>query len=642
MLSRITIRNLVIVRTLDLAFSDGMTALTGETGAGKSILIDALGLALGDRADSGMIRAGADKAEVSVDFDLASDSAALAWLEHNDLAADGECLLRRVLVREGRSRAYINGSPATQALLRELGGMLVDIHGQHAHQSLLQAAAQRRLLDAYAGLGAQAREVAQRHKAWREHEHAFAELRGAGGDRASRLDYLRFQIAEMESVVCDADTLRDLENEHARLAHAERLRDESSAVLNALSDEPSLSQSLHRAIQTVGRLAELDAGLDEARELLTSAGIQVDEAAGLLRHYQDRVELDPERLQALDQQLGRLHDLARKHRVDADALGELLQTLQTEVDTLDNTDSRLAQLEQQMQDAERDYRAAAEDLGRARVAAGAKLSARVTDSMQALGMRGGRLTVQVDSDGDRPTASGLDQVSFRVAANPGQAEGALSDVASGGELSRISLAIQVATANCGSVATLIFDEVDVGIGRRDRWSAAAPPGQRTPGAVRHPPATGRLAGTPAVARRQADRRQTDRDQDRYPGRDRADRRDRAHARWRRDHRTDPSPRPGDDRAGPARRLKAARDRPLPHSDVRAGDRIFFCSHKTVAKVCLTRSNGDTRIKCPETRFARRPCPRETVRHRPQSDPTGDSGNWRQRSETACNDTTRVS
>ena len=465
MLSRITIRNLVIVRSLDLDLRRGMTALTGETGAGKSILIDALGLALGEKADSGMIRAGADQAEISVGFDLEDDSPALDWLAQHDLAADGECLLRRVLVRNGRNRAYINGIPTPQALLRELGDRLVDIHGQHAHQSLLHAAAQRQLLDAYAGLRAEVRELAQLYQSWRSTLDQLASLRQAGDDRASRLDYLSYQIRELEDVAIDCDDLADLEAEQARLAHAERLLGDSATVLAALDDdEPSIRSSLDHAGGVLTTLAELDPSLVEARDLLETAGIQIEEAVGVLRRYQDRVELDPERLQQVDAQLGGLHDAARKHRVDPDKLMDLLQRLRDEAQALANADHDLIRLQHAVDETEKAYLNAAARLSTARRKAAEALSGTVTASMQTLGMRGGRLRVACEADNQRPGPSGIDRVTFLVAANPGQPEAPLSDVASGGELSRISLAIQVATANCGSVPTLIFDEVDVGIG----------------------------------------------------------------------------------------------------------------------------------------------------------------------------------
>lgn len=465
MLNRINISNLVIVRALDLAFGRGMTALTGETGAGKSILIDALGLALGDKTDNSMIRAGAAKAEISVSFEPAPDSPAGTWLQKHDLAADGECLLRRVLVRDGRSRAYINGTPTPLALLRELGEMLIDIHGQHAHQSLLQAGAQRQLLDEYAGLRGDVRELTRLFQTWRNAQDEYEKLKQAGQDRANRLDYLMFQIAELDQLVGDSESLQDLEAEQARLAHAERLLGDSSSVLALLGDdEPSIQQSLNHAVHTLSELCELDPALAEARELLETAGIQIAEVASALRHYQDRVELDPERLQQVDRQLGSLHDAARKHRVSPGELAGLLESLRAEAAKLENADNRLAELERAMRDHESAYFAAAEKLSRARRKAAAGLSETVCKSMQELGMKGGSFEISCDAAANRPGAYGLDRVGFLVAANPGQPKAALSEVASGGELSRISLAIQVATVDCGSVPTLIFDEVDVGIG----------------------------------------------------------------------------------------------------------------------------------------------------------------------------------
>ena len=465
MLNRITVKNLVIVRSLELPLRSGMTALTGETGAGKSILIDALGLALGDKADNSMIRVGANKAEISVSFALAQKSPAHHWLQQHDLADDGECLLRRVLVRDGRSRAYINGTPSTQGRLREFAELLIDIHGQHAHQSLLRPAAQRQLLDAYAGQRSAARRVASLYQEWRKSRDEYQALTRAGEDRANRLDYLNFQIAELDGLACDPGSLRALEAEHARLAHADRLLSDSDRLLATLSDdEPSVRQSLDKAAQILSGLATLDPALDETLELLQTAGIQIDEATANLRHYQDGIELDPQRLQQIDDQLGRLHDVARKHRIPPEGLGELLQTLRSEAVALQNADSSLAGLERTLVHQEAAYLEAAQALSSARSAAAGALSRTVTESMQQLGMRGGRFSIVCEAQPENATAHGLDQISFIVAANPGQAEGGLADVASGGELSRISLAIQVATANCGSVPTLIFDEVDVGIG----------------------------------------------------------------------------------------------------------------------------------------------------------------------------------
>ncbi|MCB1802082.1 MAG: DNA repair protein RecN, partial [Gammaproteobacteria bacterium] len=335
----------------------------------------------------------------------------------------------------------------------------------HAHQSLQRSAAQRDLLDEYAGLRGQVRDLGQQHRAWREAADAHAALVSAAADRANRIDYLQFQISEMDGVVIDEEALNELEAEHDRLAHAERLLGESASVVELLSDsEPSLTQSLQHAIRVLNELSRIDPGLAEAQELLTTAEIQISETVSALRHYQDSMELDPERLHAIDERLGRLHDLARKHRIEPAALGELMQRLDAELATLEQADSNLVALQKDVEKHAQAYRDSAQKLSKARIKAAKQLSQTITDSMQTLGMQGGTFRIDVQSDPARHGAHGQDQVQFLVAANPGQQEGALSAVASGGELSRISLAVQVATADCGSVPTLIFDEVDVGIG----------------------------------------------------------------------------------------------------------------------------------------------------------------------------------
>ena len=465
MLTRLTIRNLVIVRELELAFAAGMSALTGETGAGKSIMIDALGLTLGNKTDNGMIRSGCDKAEVSSEFDLSDCPAALQWLEEHDLADEQQCLLRRVLVRDGRSRAYINGTPSPQNLLRELGELILDIHGQHAHQSLLRAPAQRQLLDAYAGLQEQAARTGRDYLAWQEAVKARDALQQAAADRASRLDYLHFQVNELEPLLDGANQLAELEAEHNRLAHAERLQGDSAGLLEALSEgEQDIGSLLGSLSHRLGELAALDERLAEARDLLDSASIQVDEAAQSLRHYADAIEIDPQRLQQLDGQLGQLHDAARKHRVEIDALPGLFEQLQAELDQLQHADQQLDALDGEVEKLQTTFDQQAGKLSKARAKAAARLARTVSDSMQTLGMQGGRFLVDCQSDASQASRHGIDNIQFLVAANPGQPPAPLAAVASGGELSRISLAIQVATADCGEVPTLIFDEVDVGIG----------------------------------------------------------------------------------------------------------------------------------------------------------------------------------
>jgi DNA repair protein RecN (Recombination protein N) len=465
MLSRIAIRNLVIVAELELEFAAGMTALTGETGAGKSILIDALGLALGDKADSGLIRQGADRAEVAVTFEPAPGSPALAWLTEHDLADEETCILRRVLVRDGRSRGSINGSPVPVSMLRELGALLVDIHGQHAHQALRSPSAQRGLLDGYAGLERDLEAVATAYRAWREAQSNLDTLRAAASERAGRLDYLAFQVGELEAVACSPDALQDLEAEHARLANAGRLLQDCGQLLASLGDDdPSAQQVVDHALHALVELSQVDPELAEVRELLEGVSIQLDEAVRGLRRYLDRVEPDPERLTAIDQQLGRLHDAARKHRVAPAALADLLDRLREEIAGLENADARGEAIAREAEAQQRAYLDRARALGACRLQAAERLGATVTASMQTLGMAGGQFAVQCEAAPDKAGPHGFDRVQFLVTANPGQPLAPLNSVASGGELSRIGLAIQVATADCGQVPTLIFDEVDVGIG----------------------------------------------------------------------------------------------------------------------------------------------------------------------------------
>ncbi|HHI75684.1 MAG TPA: DNA repair protein RecN [Gammaproteobacteria bacterium] len=465
MLVHLAIRDLVIVRELALELAPGMTALTGETGAGKSILVDALGLTLGDKASPSLIRAGCERAEVASEFDLADCPAAARWLEAHDLDEDGQCQLRRVLVREGRSRAYVNGRPVTLSQLRELGELLLEIHGQHAHQSLMRPAAQRDLLDAYAGADAERAAVAEAHQALQSARAELEALREAAADRHNRLDYLRFQVEELTPVAPLAAELEELEAEHGRLAHAERLQRETAELAAALVDgEEDIGSRLGRLQRQLAELAELDPRLAPLGELLESAAIQVEEAGQTLRHYHDDLAIDPARLQTLDEQLGRLHELARKHRVETAELPALLERFQEELARLERADENLAALETRIGELESAYREAAAALSRRRREAAERLSQTVSERMQTLSMEGGRFAVQCEPDPELAGRHGSDRIAFQVAANPGQPLAPLAEAASGGELSRIALAIQVATADCGDIPTLIFDEVDVGIG----------------------------------------------------------------------------------------------------------------------------------------------------------------------------------
>jgi DNA repair protein RecN (Recombination protein N) len=466
MLTRIHVRNLAIVTELDLDFEAGMSALTGETGAGKSILIDALGLALGDRADPGMIRPGEDRAEVSAVFDVARVPGLGDWLADQALESEGECVLRRVIAREGRSRAFVNASPVAVQTLQRAGERLVDIHGQHAHQSLLRRGHQRRLLDGYGGHQGEAAAVASAHKALRQGREELEELSARAGERAERLDLLRFQVAELEALAPRDGELAELDEEHRRLANADRLL-ETCARLSArlYENEESVQGALGAAAQELDGLLGLDAALAEPRDLLESALIQVQEASSVLRAYPDGVERDPARLEAVERRLQEVHGLSRKYRTAPEELGGLLGRLRAELDELEGAGTRLEELQRRVDGLQQAFEAGAHRLSALRAAAAETLAAEVTEGMQHLGMQGGRFSAHLEPLAPEEAGpQGIERIEFLVSANPGQPLQPLAKVASGGELSRISLAIQVATARCADIPTLIFDEVDVGIG----------------------------------------------------------------------------------------------------------------------------------------------------------------------------------
>lgn len=466
MLTHIFVKDLAIVSSLELNLASGMTALTGETGAGKSILIEALGLVLGDKADTQMIRAGCERAEIQAGFDLKECPDARAWLDAQDMDEADECLIRRVLLRQGRSRAYINGRPVTGAQLQALGEHLVDIHGQHAHQSLLRSAIQRDLLDGYGGNTALATEVAGLYRAYRERDQRLRRLQSESADRAARQDLLRYQVEELTALGLSAAEIQDLDQEQKRLAHLGDLQGTIGRLLLQLYDgEPSLHAGLSHAVADLDVLRGFDERLAATKEMVEGAAIQIEEATGNLRHYLDGLDLDPGMLDQVETRLAQVHDLARKYRILPEQIPETLRAMQEELGSLEDDDTALATLARERDQAYEEFLTAAERLSGARRLAARELSKTVSKTMQELGMGGGRFEAGLMRG--KPEAAGthgLDQVELLVSANPGQPLQPLAKVASGGELSRISLGIQVATATCGTVPTLVFDEVDVGIG----------------------------------------------------------------------------------------------------------------------------------------------------------------------------------
>ena len=469
MLTGLYIRDFAVVHALELSLDRGLTVLTGETGAGKSILIDALALTLGERAETSAIRHGATRADISASFQLPRTHSATRWLVENSLDADGDCVLRRVIETDKGSKGFINARPVPIQMLRELGELLVDIHGQHEHQSLLKRDAQRQLLDDYAGLSDEVASLGALYDELRAIAERLATLKRESSDRESRLELVRFQVNELQALDLKPGEVTEIEEEHRKLANGAELLDGAQAAAQMLTDDEEMSVSalLARASSRLEQLAEVDPKLAEVVKLVSEAAINTDEAAGLVHQYLDRLELDPNRLAWLDERLGTMHDLARKHRVEANELPAILARLATELSDLEDYDVNLDKLEASRRAAETCYREHAGKISKARAAAAKKLAKAVTAKMQELGMAGGRFDIALTALAeDEISATGLEWIEFLVSANPGQPLKPLNKVASGGEISRISLAIQVVIASLGRIPTLIFDEVDVGVGGR--------------------------------------------------------------------------------------------------------------------------------------------------------------------------------
>jgi len=465
MLSNMHIRNLAVIDEIDLDLDSGMTALTGETGAGKSILVDALGLALGERADSDAVRAGAERAEVSASFELPSDHPAQRWMSGQDLDDDANCLVRRVVTAEGRSRGYINGNAVPMQTLRKLGEQLVDICGQQAHQSLLRPAVQREFLDQFAGNSKQRSAVSKAHNEWQLAAHKLNALRDSGKDRAERLELLRYQVQELDTLAPQEGELQSLTAEHSRAANAVQIAESINSAIHGLYDSEQSAQSIvGRSLQDVETLTGFDSSLEQVSTMLREADIQITEAVDTLRRHLDTLDTDPQNLQRLDNRLSALHEQARKHRIEAEQLPSLFADLQQELDELDNPAASLEQLEQDVAALHQSLVDAAGKLSESRKKAAKKLAKVVTENIQVLGMQNGSFEIHLEPVGDTPGADGFERIEYRVALNPGIQPGSLSKVASGGELSRVSLAIQVAARSSETLSTLIFDEVDSGVG----------------------------------------------------------------------------------------------------------------------------------------------------------------------------------
>jgi DNA repair protein RecN (Recombination protein N) len=467
MLTHIHVRDFAIVERLDLSLEQGMTVLTGETGAGKSILIGALGLALGDKADVQKIRPGRDAAEVTLSLDVSRLSPVQGWLKEQALEADGECVVRRVITRDGRSRAFVNHSPVPLQVLRQLGETLIDIHGQHAHQSLLRADVQRALLDDYAGHGAQVAEVADVFRQWKQVSEQLEDLTRRGHEQEAQQDLLRYQLRELEALGLGEDEIEGLNEEHTRLANVHRLLEGAQRVLALLyeQEDGALVSQLSSAVNEIEHLKHFDGRLEAPASLLRDALIPLQEASTELRHYLNQLDADPERLAWVEQRLSQIHALARKHRVAPEDLPALQARLKGELGAWQSAEAQIAALEASKGELATRYRKLAGELRESRARAAHRLEQSVSSDLERLGMAGGCFSVRFEHL-DHFSANGMERMEFFVSTNPGQPLMPLTRVVSGGELSRISLAVQVASVQSGQVPILVFDEVDVGIGGR--------------------------------------------------------------------------------------------------------------------------------------------------------------------------------
>lgn len=477
MLQTLYIENFAIVERLEIQFNQGLTIITGETGAGKSILIDSMGCLLGDRADSQSVRTGCQSAQIIGIFQ--APATVQNWLAEQDLLGETsennaaetqttlkqECIIRRVIAQNGRSRCYINDRPVALQTLKQLGELLIDIHGQHANQSLLKVEMQRQIVDAMAEDEQIVKQVAQSYQQWKMLKTELDELGGQAKDREARLDLLRYQVEELATFELTANSIEQLEEEHKLLAHASKLVENSQLALQLLSnDKVNVLSLFNKILKLLADGQQFDERLAKLHQQIQSVALDAEAASDELRHYVEHLEIDPARLAQIEQQLADLQDVARKHRVHYSQLPQHFIDLQTQLNELVHYEQRATALESEVASKLKAYQHTAEQLRAQRLQTAARLSPQISENIQRLGMPNGQVVISVTPTDGIPSPQGLDKVEFLVTANVGQPPRPLHKVASGGELSRISLAIQVLTAQRSGVDTLVFDEVDVGIG----------------------------------------------------------------------------------------------------------------------------------------------------------------------------------
>lgn len=465
MLSFLHIQNLALINQLELEFKPGLTVLTGETGAGKSILLDGLGLVLGERADSNLVRHGKDKATVTAEFDLTQAPDQQAWLQQNDLEDANQissCIIQRSVNADGRSKAYINGRPTTLSKLKELGQQLIVIHGQHQHQALVNPDTQRELLDRFGQHQPLANQVKQHFKTWQNLTQQLRALQAAQQDAQAKLELLEFKFQEFHKIKPLSGEFDQLSEEQRTLAHANDIKTAGLQAYEQLDGETSAASHISKALGEITRAVAYSPALAQQQQRLESLLIELQEIANELYHYSDNIELDPYRLDEVDSRLGQLHALAKKYHLTPDTLAEFYQQLGEQLHSLTHQDEHQLALEQDIAKAHGELLKACSLLTKARQTTAKQLNASITTAMQALGMAAGRFEVAISPT--EVTLYGQDKIEFLIQTNTGQPAQPLQKIASGGELSRISLAIQVACAQVSQTATLIFDEVDVGIG----------------------------------------------------------------------------------------------------------------------------------------------------------------------------------
>ncbi|NOH62204.1 DNA repair protein RecN [Vibrio sp. RE88] len=465
MLAHLSVNNFAIVKSLQLELSHGMTTITGETGAGKSIAIDALGLCLGGRAEAGMVRQGEEKTEVSAAFSLENNIHATRWLEDNDLLEGSDCILRRIINKEGRSRAFINGSPVPLSQLKTLGQLLINIHGQHAHHQLMKSDYQMAMLDQYAGHTNLLKGTRNAYQNWRQTDNNLKQLKENSAANLAQKQLLEYQIKELNELSLGEDEYEELEQEHKRLSNSGELAATCQQAIELIyeGEEVNALGILQSASSSLIQLAELDEALAELPNMLSEAIIQIEEANSELRGYLDNIDVDPARMAFVEDRFSKVMSMARKHHVLPDELYQHHQDLLSQIEALDCSDEKLEELERAVEAKYQTFLTSAEKLHKSRCRYAKELNKLITASMHELSMEKAQFCIEVDKQCTHPSPLGMDNVCFVVSTNPGQPMQPIAKVASGGELSRISLAIQVITAQKVDTPSLIFDEVDVGI-----------------------------------------------------------------------------------------------------------------------------------------------------------------------------------